>query len=60
MTDERVPPFCALCGDEERPLQRFNLMRPIKVNGVRTTRGCGTIVLCARCWKAATSMGRRR
>jgi len=48
----KQPRICDLCAGT-RPLVRFQLTHTMRPAGAArtTTRGCGAIFLCERCWK---------
>jgi hypothetical protein len=52
--DPEPPPSCDLCGDEDKPLARFNLIARIRrADGRPSSRGAGAVDLCERCWRKA-------
>ena len=52
--------YCAVCRTTsgEGTILRFVMAHYTDADGVRTTRGAGTIYLCEPCWRAATSEAR--
>lgn len=60
----RGPRRCDVCwvtpGETKRRILRFSLIIQIRsAKGTTTTRSCGSILLCEKCWQSGPAQRRR-